>query len=106
MGESISDLSVSLYNSNDELVQTWTTGGSEKTFENLAEGSYYILLDGNESKKYEFDFSEDEALQQYSVSIWTVENIIMLVVGGVAVLCVGGIVTVIIRKIIRKGKKS
>lgn len=105
-GKSVSDLSVSLYNSNDELLQTWTTSGSGKIFEDLAEGSYYILLDGDESQKYEFDFSEDEALQEYSVSVWSAEDIMILVAGCVVVLCGVVAVTVILRKIIRKGKKS
>lgn len=105
-GEPVSDLSVSLYNSDDEMLQTWTTSGSAETFENLSEGSYYVLLDGEEERKYEFDFSEDEALQEFSVSIWTMENIIVIVVGCVAALGVVSIVTVILRKSVRKGKKS
>lgn len=105
-GEPVSDLSVSLYNSDDELLQTWSTSGSAETFENLAAGSYYILLDGDEEQRYEFDFSDDEALQEFSVSIWTMENIIVIVVGCVAALGVVSIVTVILRKSVRKGKKS
>lgn len=105
-GNPVSDLSVSLYDSNDELLQTWTTSGSEKIFEDLAEGSYYVLLDGDEDEKYEFEFSEDEALQEFSVSILTVENILMIVVGCVIAVGVIYIIVVILRKSVRKGKKS
>lgn len=107
LGKPVSDLSAALYNSDDELIQTWTTSGSEKTFEDLADGSYYVLLDGDEDKKYEFEFSEDEALQEFSISIWTIENIFEIIGGGIAGVLGLSVLTMILKKIIRrKGKKS
>ena len=86
MNKPVSDYSLSLYSEDDGLIRTWTTNGTDVTFENLPEGGYYILLNGDEEKKYEFDFSEDEALQEFSVSVWTMQNIIVIIIGCGAVI--------------------
>ena len=76
MNKPVSDYSLSLYREDGELIRTWTTNGTDVTFENLSGGGYYILLNGDEEKKYEFDFSEDEALQDYPLRFtWHVQNI-------------------------------
>ncbi len=106
MNKPVSDYSLSLYSEDDGLIRTWTTNGTDVTFENLPEGGYYILLNGDEEKKYEFDFSEDEALQEFSVSVWTMQNIIVIIIGCGAVILAIFAVAVIIRKKVRKGNKS
>ena len=106
LGKPVSDYSLSLYSEDGSLIQTWTTNGTDTTFEDLPEGGYYVLLNGDEEKKYEFDFSEDEALQEFSVSVWTMQNIIVIIVGCGAVILAISAVAVIIRKKVRKGNKS
>ena len=106
LGKPVSDYSLSLYSEDGSLIQTWTTNGTDTTFEDLPEGGYYVLLKGDEEKKYEFDFSEDEALQEFSVSVWTMQNIIVIIVGCGAVILAISAVAVIIRKKVRKGNKS
>ncbi|MFQ6818746.1 MAG: collagen binding domain-containing protein [Blautia sp.] len=102
MNKPVSDYSLSLYREDGELIRTWTTNGTDVTFENLSGGGYYILLNGDEEKKYEFDFSEDEALQEFSVSVWTMQNIIVILIGCGAVLTGMAAAIVIIRKKIKK----
>ena len=106
LGKPVSDYSLSLYSEDGSLIQTWTTNGTDTTFEDLPEGGYYVLLKGDEEKKYEFDFSEDEALQEFSVSVWTMQNIIVIIIGCGAVILAIFAVAVIIRKKVRKGNKS
>lgn len=106
LGKPASDMSLSLYSGDGQLIRTWTTGGTEVTFENLSEGEYYILLDGDEDKKYEFSFSEDEAMQEFSVSVWTLQDIIIIAAGCGAVILGISAAIVIVRKKVRKGNKS
>ena len=102
LGKPVSDYSLSLYSEDGSLIQTWTTNGTDTTFEDLPEGGYYVLMNGDEEKKYEFDFSEDEALQEFSVSVWTMQNIIVILIGCGAVLTGMAAAIVIIRKKIKK----
>ena len=37
------DEQLSLYNAQDQLIQTWTTNGSGEMFTDLTEGSYYVV---------------------------------------------------------------
>lgn len=102
-GKPVSDISMALYNSDDQMIRTWTTDGSAETFENLPAGDYYILFDGKKNKKYQYKFSDDTALQEYDVVIWTVEDIAVIALGGGIVLLGLSTVSILIRK--RKAAK-
>lgn len=83
----VSDVGMALYNSSGEKLRTWTSSGEAKTFENLPGGNYYILTENN--KKYEFVVDGDKTLQEVSMTVLTIENMIVIVVGcGVGVFAI------------------
>lgn len=85
-GKPVSDVNMALYDSKDQMIRTWTADGSPETFENLPAGNYYVLLNGKKEKKYEFKFSDNKALQEYDIAIWTTGNIAVVVLGSGIVL--------------------
>ena len=82
----VSGTSMALYNESGEQIRIWTSSGAAETFENLPEGSYYVLLNGDEDQKYEFYFTEDAALQTAAVTIWTMQDTVAVLAGVAAVL--------------------
>lgn len=98
LGGPVSNVSLALYDNEDQLIRVWTSSGSAETFENLATGRYYVLLDGDENHRYEIDFVEDEALQEVIVTIWTLQDIIAVVLGAAAVLLVIVAVMLLLKK--------
>ena len=66
-----SDVSAELYTSGGTLVESWTTGGTGKSFEGLSEGSYYMVLGEDQEKKYEFQISDTADIQNFEVSVFT-----------------------------------
>lgn len=101
-GKTVSDVNMALYDSHDSKISTWTANGSEKIFENLPAGDYYILVNGEKEKKYEFKASDDIAMQEVVVAVMTMQNIVVIAGGG-CILLLGVIGTVII---LRKRKTS
>lgn len=85
-GKPISDANMTLYNSNDEKISTWTVNGAEKVFENLPEGKYYVLANDNKEKKYEFEAADDVEMQEVVITILTMQNIAVAAAGGCILL--------------------
>lgn len=102
LGKPVSDINMVLYDSKDKKISTWTTSGSEKVFENLPEGSYYVLVNGDKEKKYDFKASDEIEMQEVTATILTMQNIVILAVGGLVLLL--GIFGTI--KLLRKRKAS
>lgn len=97
-GKPISNISAALYSDDDQLIRSWTTSGSEMTFDNLSEGDYYVLLEDDENRRYDFTFSEDEVLQELSITIWSMEDIAVVAVGCAAAAIGVSVVVVFLRK--------
>ena len=56
------DEQLSLYNAQDQLIQTWTTNGSGEMFTDLTEGSYYVVRgepNAENAKKYNFTVQDN-----------------------------------------------
>lgn len=87
-GKPVSDVNLALYDSGDKKISTWTSNGSDKVFENLPEGSYYVLVDGSKEKRYEFKASNDIEMQEVTASILTMQNILAVAAGGLAFVVV------------------
>lgn len=98
-GKPISELTMALYNSAGEKINTWMSNGTEKIFENLPEGGYYVLVNGNKDKKYEFEASDDVELLDVTITIMTVQDVGFIAAGClIAALGIGGISSIIIKK--------
>lgn len=98
----LSDVNLALYDSDGQMIRSWTSRGSAETFENLPEGGYYVLVDGDEDSRYDFEFSEDEALQEVSVTVWTIQN--TAVVAAALIILILIILTLL--RIVKKRKSS
>ena len=101
-GNPLSDVNLALYDSDGQMIQSWTSSGSAETFENLPEGGYYVLIDGDENSRYDFESSEDEALQEVSITVWTIQD--TAVAAAAVILLILIILTVL--RIVKKRRAS
>lgn len=100
----VSNVGIALYNSEDQLIKSWTSSGAAETFEDLQEGSYYVVINGKNDRKYEFEFTANKSLQEFSVRVWTMQNIITVIAGGAVILFAVFAVRMLIKK--KKSSKS
>lgn len=84
------DEKLSLYNAQDQLIQTWTTNGSGEMFTDLTEGSYYVVRgepNAENAKKYNFTVQDTARQQNWNVPVFTLRSAIALAV--LAVIAAG-----------------
>ena len=84
------DEQLSLYNAQDQLIQTWTTNGSGEMFTDLTEGSYYVVRgepNTENAKKYNFTVQDTARQQNWNVPVFTLRSAIALAV--LAVIAAG-----------------
>lgn len=84
------DEQLSLYNAQDQLIQTWTTNGSGEMFTDLTEGSYYVVRgepNAENAKKYNFTVQDTARRQNWNVPVFTLRSAIALAV--LAVIAAG-----------------
>ncbi len=98
-GKWLSDVNLVLYDSKGTKISTWTANGSEKMFENIPEGSYYVLVNGDKEKKYEFEVKDQMELHEVEISILTMENIAVAAAGVcIVVISIFGIIKLLTRR--------
>ena len=66
LGGQRAGVELSLYDSNNTLLRTWTSAAAPITFTDLAEGSYYVTMGENTEKHYTFQVSDQAAVQSVS----------------------------------------
>lgn len=74
---------LSLYNAQDELIQTWMSNGSGQMFTDLTEGDYYVVRgkpDAENAKKYLFTVQDTARLQNWNISVFTLRSAIALAI--------------------------
>lgn len=84
------DEQLSLYNEQDQLIQTWTTNGSGQLFTDLTEGSYYVVrgkADDENARKYSFTVQDTAKQQNWSVPVFTLRSAAALAI--LAVIAAG-----------------
>jgi len=77
------DEQLSLYNAQDQLIQTWTTNGSGEMFTDLTEGSYYVVrgkADPANARKYPFTVQDTASTQNWTVPVFTLRSAVALAV--------------------------
>lgn len=102
----IPGVSLALYNAADELISSWTTSGSSLLMEDLGIGSYYLIKDGNEEQRYHVTVRDQAKIQVINVSETYAMQYIVLGIAAAAVLGVGILLTVLLRRRKRKADKS
>ena len=76
---------LSLYNAQDQLVDSWTTSGAGKMFVGLAEGDYYVVRgteNGENAKRYSFTVQDTARQQDWNIPVFTLRSGIVLAVGA------------------------
>ncbi len=76
---------LSLYNAQDQLVDSWTTNGAGKMFVGLAEGDYYVVRgteNGESAKRYSFTVQDTARQQDWNIPVFTLRSGIVLAVGA------------------------
>ena len=76
---------LSLYNAQDQLVDSWTTNGAGKMFVGLAEGDYYVVRgteNGENAKRYSFTVQDTARQQDWNIPVFTLRSGIVLAVGA------------------------
>ena len=81
---------LSLYNAQDQLVNSWTTNGAGQMFTALTEGDYYVVRgtdNGENAKRYSFTVQDTARQQDWNIPVFTLRSGIALAV--LAVLAAG-----------------
>ncbi len=98
-GKPVSDVNLALYEDSGKKISTWTASGTEKIFEDLPEGNYYILANGDKDKKYEFKIADESEIKKVEITVLTMQNIVTIAAGGcILLLAVFGMSMVLKRR--------
>ena len=76
---------LSLYNAQDQLVDSWTTNGAGRMFTGLAEGGYYVVRgteNDENAKRYSFTVQDTARQQDWNIPVFTLRSGIALAVGA------------------------
>lgn len=81
LGSQIGDVNLALYDDKNELVRTWTTSGVPVTMNDLHEGGYRVVKDGDKSKSYLLYVENTAEPQELVVSLFTWRSAVVLALG-------------------------
>ncbi len=97
LGSQITDVNLALYESGGELVRTWTTSGVAVTMNDLHPGEYYVIKDGDQTRKYLLSVKNTAELQSLDVSLLTWRSGVVIALGVLGVIFTAVVLTVLIR---------
>ena len=81
IGSQVSDVNLAIYDSNDQVVKTWTTTGVSVTLTDLPAGNYQIVRDGDKSKSYLLTVENTAKPQKLNITIFTWRSAVVIGVG-------------------------
>lgn len=102
LGGQRAGVELSLYDTSDNLIRTWTTTNAPITFTDLEAGSYYVTMGENSEKHYTFQVVDQAAIQ--TVSVGASKTALYALIGGGVVVLLGIVITGI--SVLRKRKKK
>jgi hypothetical protein len=94
--------SVTLYDSNNNVVANWDCDGSAKIIDNINIGTYKISVNNN-SKNTVVSVKDGSEINEAVINIWTLTDTLLVVAGALTVLVILGIIILISRKRRKKG---
>lgn len=96
---------VTLYNSQNQVVLSWTTNGQGMELTDLPVGDYYIVHGEDTENPYRFTVADTAEVQTWNISLFTFRSAVALAVA--ALLTVGGICLIVwlVRLISRRRKE-
>ncbi|MBP3637752.1 MAG: hypothetical protein J6K13_09390 [Clostridia bacterium] len=98
----VPNVSLALYNAQDELIRTWTTTGSALMFNELEEGRYYLIKDGDTETRYDIRIANQAEVQVINIHTTYVMQYVMF--GFLAVFIIA--MAIAIPSYIRKRRKK
>ncbi len=106
LGGQRAGVELSLYDSSDNLLHTWTTTNAPITFTDLQTGSYYVTMDNDTEKHYTFQVADQVQIQTVNVGASKVLPYILAGGGAIIalVILVKGIAAIL--GLIKKRKKK
>lgn len=95
-----------LYDSQDQLIDSWSEDGNGRMFTELSEGTYYVKREGDSSKRYEFTVKDEGNVQNWRISVLTWQSVAVL--GGALIVFVGVLtgVYLVVRKLFSRSGKN
>lgn len=81
----VADRTLSLYDSSNALIRSWTTSGADEIVTGLGEGNYYVLIDNQNSSRFDFTVEDAQEIKSVSYNLWTLQSILTLAAGIVII---------------------
>ncbi len=106
LGGQRAGVELSLYDSEDNLLYTWTTTNSPVTFTDLKTGSYYVTMDGDTERHYTFQVEDQAEIQTVNVGASKVLPYILAGGGAAIAIAILGMGMASIRRFIKKRKNK
>lgn len=100
----VSDVNLSLYDMNGNLIRVWTTTGAPLTFTDLEPGTYYILRENDRSTRLDIQVRDIAEVQ--NINLQTSYLLHYIIIAGIAALLVIAAVVVVILIFRRRRKRA
>ena len=94
----VPNVNLALYNEQDELIRTWTTTGSALMFNELEEGSYYLIKDGDEEQRHSIRIADQAQVQVINIHTTYVMQYVMFAFLAIFIISMAIGIPVMIRK--------
>ena len=102
----LSDMSVSLFDSNDTAVKNWTTNGSPQGFTDLKDGNYYVVINGRDAKQFPASIKNTKEIQNITIKVYTIKSYLVLIGAGLTGVLLLYLLIRLLRSTIRKRKQK
>lgn len=99
----VADCSVTLMDSQDRVVRTWTSNANDEKLEGLAPDSYRLLVVSGAKTEMELEVHDTSELQHFSCSIWSDSSISGIVIVALFIALIIAASVIMVKK--RAGKK-
>ena len=100
----IQDVGLSLYDSKDNLIRSWTSTGSPAEISNIAAGDYYVVANGNTDQRYELKVVNTKEVQSLTIPVTSSRSILMLVGLGLGAALLFAAIFIILKR--RKKRRA
>lgn len=104
--KTVPDVSLSLYNSDEQLIHTWSTTEGEEIIKDLTTGKYYIVVDGKQDTRHEFEVTDTGNVQNVEIEIYSTNGILIFAAIGLGVLLVLGLIVFFIVRMLKRKKMN
>ena len=100
------DQQFALYDSQDNMLESWTSDGQDLVLTDLPEGDYYILHNGDAEQRYTFRVTDTASVQTWTISLFTLRSVVALVLAALLTAGVIVLMVFLIRLAARKHEEA